>query len=175
MPKKVVKIDLPEDRVAMLTRWKAVSEQVAALKSEENQLRIKLVQDNFTGDKLEGVETVDIGWGWKLKATKSLNYSATNESHQTEAMLAAVGAIDPGIATGLVKWKPELSTKVYRQLLELAAKHPELNILIAAATTVKPGMPELEMIAPKEEAAQAAPIVIEDGKTVTDGNFPKGF
>lgn len=168
--KAVAKVDLSQDTTALLTRWKEVSEQVALLKSEENQLRMKLVADNFDAAKLEGVQTIDIGWGWRLKATKNMNYSATNESGQTEALLNAVGKIDPGVAQGLVKWKPELSTKLYRELLKLAEAHPELSVFIAAATTVKPGMPELEMIPPKAAEVVPAPVVVESGVTITDGS-----
>lgn len=181
MPKKVVKVDLKQDMTALLTRWKEVSEQMAALKSEENQLRVKLVADNFDITKLEGTQTIDIGWGWRLRATKNLNISATNESGQTEALLNQVGKIDPGFAVGLVKWKPELATKVYREVLALVSKkdgeqlaHPELAVAFAAAVTVKPGMPELEMIPPKTEEAPPV-VVVESGVSITDGNFPKGF
>lgn len=173
MPKKVVKVDLDQDMTALLTQWKKVSEELAEKKSEESQLRMKLVVGNFDATKLEGSQTIDIGWGWKLKATKKLNLSATNEGHQTEQLLAAIAAVDPGLAVGLVRWSPELSTTVYRQLLKLVNNHPDLAKFMSEAITVKPGMPELEMIPPKEEAP--ADVVVESGVTITDGNFPKGF
>lgn len=171
MPKKVVKVDLPTDRVQMLTRWKQISEQVAVLKNEENQLRQKLVSDNFSAEKLEGVETIDIGYGWRLKATKELNISATNENNQTVTLLQELNGIDPGVANGLVSWKPQVSTKMYRELLKLADANPPLKALMAAAITVKPGMPQLEMVPPKEEApAVAEPVEIETGITFDDGS-----
>lgn len=171
---KITKVDLPADRTAQLTRWRELTAQLETIQNEEKQLRTALVTSSFDGTKTEGAETIDIGWGWKLRATKVINYSATNESSQTEQLLNAVGAIDPGIASGLVKWKPELSTPVYRNLLELAKTHPELNPLIAAATTIKPGMPQLEMIPPKPETApieiQTGFVPSAEGQTFTDGS-----
>lgn len=180
MPKKLAKVDLTQDMNTLLMRWKEVSDQVALLKSEENQLRMKIVASSFDAAKLEGVQTLELGQGWRLKATKNLNISATNESSQTEKLLNELGKIDPGLAQGLVRWKPDVSTKTYREVVELVTKkngetlmHPELAVAFAAAVTVKPGMPELELVPPKAEAP--APVVVESGIEVTDGTFPKGF
>lgn len=170
MPKKIAKVDLDQDKTALLTEWKKAHDELELLKSKEAQLRTKLVADNFTGTKLEGVETIDIGWGWRLKATKNLNISATNESQQTVTLLNALGEIDPTIATNLVRWKPDISTKVYRDLLALADANPPLKALMAAAITVKPGMPELEMIPPKPEPAPSDVVIIDASPAITDGS-----
>jgi hypothetical protein len=174
MPKKIAKVDLDKDTTQLITDWVQASSQLAEVKSKENQLRVKLVEMNFTATKLEGTESIDIGWDYRLKATKSMNYSATNQSGQMEALLSAVAAIDPGIAQSLVKWKPELSVTAYREVLKLAEQHPALNALIAAATTVKPGMPVLELIPPKEKTpppptVEAGATVIEDGVSFKEG------
>lgn len=149
--KAVAKVEMTSDLSTTIAQWKKASDELAVIKSTEAQLRMKLVAENFDVAKLEGSQTIDIGWGWRMKSTKNLNYTATNESHQTEQLLAAVGAIDPGLAQGLVRWKPELSTTVYRQVLALLEEHPELKVAFAAAITVKPGMPVLELIPPKAE------------------------
>lgn len=146
--KKLTPVVMSEDRNVRLLRWNELSKQIAEMKNEENQLRQAIVLELFDATKLEGTQTVDLGNGWRLKSTKNQNYSATNESGQTETLLNTVGAIDQGLAAGLVKWKPEISTKVYRDVLALVGAHPELAVPLAAAITVKPGMPELELISP---------------------------
>jgi len=181
--KKVKVVELPPDRAQQLKRWRELSTQLGTIKNEESQLRTRLVLDNFNAEKLEGSETIDIGWGWRLKATKDLNVTATNESQQTEALLQAIAGFDPDAAQNLIRWKPEVNMKVYREMLAIAEGDPILRGLLAAAITVKPGMPQLEMIEPKEEApavpetvangvpipAYVPPVVIEEGFTMTDG------
>lgn len=169
----IVKIELPADRETLLKEWKEISEWIKTAQNKENQLRLKLVSDLFTAEKLEGSETVDIGWGYRLKATKNLNYNATNKEGQTEKLLAAVHAIDPGTAQALVRWQPELSVTAYRALLTLLEKHPELKEVAALAITVKPGMPELEMIAPKTEAVPVtvqSGVALSESEPITDGS-----
>jgi hypothetical protein len=39
----------------------------------------------FDGTKLEGSETVDIGWGYQLRAKKELAYNATDKEGQTKS------------------------------------------------------------------------------------------
>lgn len=167
MPKSVKKITLPTDTAELMSKWYAAQAQLAELKNEEAQLRTAIVLQLFTASKLEGVETIDVGNGWRLKATKNLNVTATNASGQTIALLDAVGAINRDLAMGLVKWKPEVAMKPYRDLIKLAEEHPELNVVFANCITVKPGMPELEVIPP--EAPDSVPVV-ESGVTITGGS-----
>lgn len=170
MPKKITKVDLPEDKTKQLTRWYELKNQIAVMQNEEVQLRQKLVMDNFTATKLEGTESIDVWPGWRLRATKDMNITATNESHQTEALLQTLGEIDPEIAGTLVKWKPDVAKVAYRKLLELADANPPLKTLIAAAITAKPGLPQLELVKIEEKPAEAPPVYqVESGKVFTDG------
>lgn len=149
--KAVAKIDLSGDFLSLLTRWHTVQAQMKTLQDEEAQLRTKIVFDGFTKEQLEGTETRDIGdgSGYRLKATKVMNYSATNASGQVMNLLNVVGPIDQALAQNLISWKPDISTPAYRDLVKLLEIHPELKGLAAACITVKPGMPQLEIVAPK--------------------------
>lgn len=169
MPRKVKQVALPDDTATMMSRWYTLQAQLAEIKNEENQLRQAIVTKLFTAEKLEGTETIDIGNGWRLKATKELNVTATNASGQAMNLLNAIGAINPDLANGLVKWQPEIAMKPYRELVTLTKTHPELSVPLSACITVKPGMPKLEVVPPD------APVVVEtgvvdEGKTFTDGS-----
>ena len=180
MPRKVAKVDLNQDQNQLIAEWKQKSDQLAQLKADEAALRTKLVEKLFTATKLEGTESIDIGWGYRLKASKSLNISATNASKQTENLLNAIWPIDQTLATNLVSWKPDVSSKNFRELMDTIDKMPEgeqknaVRTALAAAITVKPGMPELEMIAPKETPTVESTVPVPDGGTVTtDGSGVK--
>jgi len=155
---EIKKIDLANDaaKAEALQEWYKIDSELKALKIREAELRTSLVASMFDAAKIEGVETVDIGNGWQLKSTKCQNYRATNVDHQTEALLNAIGIFDPGAASGLVKWSPDLSIKVYREVLAASDLHPEIKPLLSAAITVTPGMPQLEMVAPDEPTVPAA-------------------
>lgn len=143
-------IEITADTGALLTQWYEASTQLKELAERESAYRMNLVTRLFDNSKLEGDQTIDLG-GWRLKASKVQHYSATNDSGQTERLLGFIAGNDPALAAELVKWKPELSKTAYRKLLEVTAEVTEIQPYLAAAITVKPGMPTLELIPPKAE------------------------
>lgn len=151
MPKRAPKVDLKQDTSTRLYEWYQKQAALAQLKADEGALRQNLAMALFNKEKIEGSETIDIGNGWKLKVEKEQNVTATNASDQTVALLQQIGALDPQLAQNLVKWTPEISKTAYRDLIALAEKNPTLKPFMLAAITVKPGMPQLTMIEPKQE------------------------
>lgn len=140
-----------QDITTLLTEWKNAVDTLKEVKDKEQGLRQLLVVQLFNGEKLEGTESVDLGWqGWQLRCEKNLNYSATNKNGEMLAALNLLGAVDPALATGLVSWSPDIHKKEYRAALEIAKANPELLAAFTAAITVKPGMPSLELVPPKQ-------------------------
>lgn len=152
-------IVVPSDLTDLITKWHAAEQQLAKAKQEEHALRQAVVLSTFDMTKLEGTDTVEIGWGCQLRLTRVLAYNATNDAHECEQLLAIVAALDPGLALELVRWKPEVAKKPYRALLSLAEDNPLLKEALAHAVTLKPGMPQLEIVPPKTDVA---PIIVEN-------------
>lgn len=147
-----------------LGEWFELRTQKAVSDAREFELRQAIVREaGFTVAKLAGTETIDIGGGWRLQAVKVQNMTMTNEQGQTANLLAKIAERRHELAVGLVKWKPELSTKTYKELIEWlesldgpdADYANEVGALLAAALTIKPGAPQLEVLEPEK------PIVIE--------------
>lgn len=159
---KAKEVELTAEASQLIYQWSQIDAQLEKVKAEEFALRQSVVMKaGFDPSKLEGSQTISIGNGWKLKVQKTQNYTLTNDEHQTEKLLAqiATGVPEkqngrPDIAVGLVRWEPKMSTKTYKDELLPLVDELGISALLAAALTVKPGAPQLELIpppAPKEE------------------------
>lgn len=168
MAKATVVVLTPEQN-AMLQHWMNVEAESKAKSEEEFALRAQIVKGfGFDPSKLEGTQSLEIGNGWKLQATKTQSYSATNAHGETEKLLNVIGAVDPGVACALVKWSPDLSKKQYKALVESdLIKNEEIKTALAAAITIKTGAPSLALIEPKTEPAIESNIPVYAG----DGNI----
>ena len=149
-----------------LLEWKLEKERLDAIQETEFALRQWLVLNaGFDPEKLEGSQTLAIGNGWKLAADKTMNYNVTNEEGEALQVLnllgSATGANRPDLAQSLVRWKPDLSVKTYKDVLPLiealddADLKARLKSSLAKAVTIKPGAPQLKLIAPDAEGAKA--------------------
>jgi hypothetical protein len=158
-------VTVPQDRTQLITEWKAASEQLTELKAKEHALRQALVSSMFDSTKLEGTESVDVGWGYQLRVTKDMAYNGTDENGEITALLDLLQARDATLADTLVRWKPDIAKKTYREVFSLATQHNDAFVLEALhkAITLKPGMPQLEMVPPKtdEPVAVAQPSVFQ--------------
>jgi hypothetical protein len=156
---QVSSVTVPQqDRDQLIAEWKRAADQLSEFKEKEHALRQALVAQLFDGTKLEGAETIDLGYGgWQLRATKEQAYNATNKEGQTDKLLDILEKRDRDLADKLVSWKPDISKPSYRQVLALAQQYNDNEVLSALheAITVKPGMPQLEMIPPKTDEPAA--------------------
>jgi hypothetical protein len=159
-------VTIPADLEIRLSLWWEAQAALAHWKEKELALRNAIVLQAFNAAKLEGVERVALPGGFQLECNKVQSYTANNADHATEKLLAAIGPVRPDLAIGLVKWTPDLSKTAYRELLEKAAELqeaigqafmysdssapiPNLIELMAAAISIKPGQPQLSVVAPK--------------------------
>jgi hypothetical protein len=149
-------VTLTPQQSQRLMEWDEASKSLAELQELEMKLRKSLVEDGllFDASKLEGTETIEIGNGYQVKATKTQYYNAENKEGQTTNLVALLPA---ELAQSLVKWQPKISTSVYKNTLahylHSLSVEAKLRIISAltAAITIKPGAPQLELIPPKEE------------------------
>lgn len=148
---------LTEEQIAKLTEWKNAADALQAAKEKELELRLWLVVNSgiFDAKKLEGSETIEIENfpGWRISADKVMNYTVTSPEaalNVQNIIGSATGADRADIASALIKWKPELSTKAYRDVQPLVEKVQGLKEALAAAVTIKSGTPQFELLPPKD-------------------------
>jgi len=138
---------VPKTKDEILQKWLDSKKALDAAKATEMTDREAVVAAlGFSEEKVEGTERVDLANGWQLKAVKKQNYNLKNTNGECDAALDKLEASGPEgkfIAERLVKWKPDLSIKEWR---ELAPKH---QALFAEVLTITPGAVSLELIEPK--------------------------
>jgi hypothetical protein len=144
-------------RDAMLGDWEQSKRALEAAKNAEMELRKQVVQFNFSREKLEGTERVDLANGWQLKAVKKLNYNlvapveGVTVVDAVDLVLTEIEGISPEgkfIAERLVKWTPELSLSEYRKLDDLP-NGKAFKQAIDKVIETKEGAPTLELVPPK--------------------------
>lgn len=129
---------LTDNQIQLLAQWAQIYQALADLKQKENQLRRSIFGDIFPDPK-EGTNTAEMPKGYKLKGTHKIDRKVD------EAALAAVlKQLPEGSDDQLIRRKPELILKPYRALTE------EHRNIFDQALIIKPGMPQLEIIPPKE-------------------------
>ncbi len=133
----------------LLAEWVQAKQTLEAAKAREIELRKAIVADDsfFDPDKEEGTETFDLGGGYKLKATKKINYSMANKQGETFAALKALSSLGPAsqrIAKDLVNFSASLRLSEYKKLDDQERR------IIDEVITTRPGSPTLELVEPKE-------------------------
>lgn len=135
-----------------LVLWQAKAKELETVKAAELVLRNEVFKLAFANPK-EGMNTLELGNGYELKAEYKFNYSLS-ESKQPRngdepfATTKALNAIEElgnegkFLAERVVTWKPELSIKEYRDL------DPKYKVLLDKALTITPGTPALSIKAP---------------------------
>lgn len=133
-----------------LLAWDHAKKALDAAKALESSLRQEVLKDfyDFGGesDLREGTENLELGNGYKLKATFKLSRKLENKNGETENALAQIANFENGIlyAERLVKWSPELSVSEYKKL------PTNIREVIDACVTSKAATPSLEIVEPKK-------------------------
>lgn len=140
----------PQPEAPTLTRdqaillWLKARKDLNTARLAELNMRNLIVGNEFPSGVPEGTNTIELGNGYKLKATGVLNYSLDKDA--VESALDAIEATSPEgkfIAERLVGWTPQLSVAEYRTL------PPNIKALIDRVLTIKPGQSQLEFYEPK--------------------------
>lgn len=133
---------MTEEQMKLLEEWRLAKAEADAVKpiiAKEQELR-KQVFAAFYPDPKEGTNTLNLAEGWKLKGVYKLDRKID------EAALPAVTEQlrEMGVNTDtLVKWTPSLKTAIYKELTA------EQRAVFDQALIIKPGLPTIELVAPK--------------------------
>jgi hypothetical protein len=136
--KEVPKTALPVVEVVTqeeMNEWYELTQKMAEMKTRELVLRNKIFNSYFP-DPVEGTNNIPLEDGFVLKAQYKLNRTV-DEAVLSEKAQEFKDAKIP--VKDLVVLKPELSTRVYRELTE------EQRALFDKALVIRPGTPQLEI------------------------------
>jgi hypothetical protein len=143
---------LTEDQ--LLLEWDNIKKIIETAQAQEMELRRYIVARAFP-NKQEGMNSKELGNGYKLKAAVKYNYNlADNDTVENcLAKVAALGNQGPFIADRLVSWKPSFLLTEYRQLQEAKEKGEQFAIEVLKAIepmlTITDAAPTLEIKEPK--------------------------
>jgi hypothetical protein len=133
-------------KTLLLAKWEqAKKETIEAKKIIEAEMTLrKQVMETFFPKPDEGVNTLEMGNGWKLKGTHKLDYKVD------EAMLEHVNVKLRELGENpdlLIERKPTLKLSQYRDLVK---RNKDASLIFTQALTIKPASPTVELVAPKE-------------------------
>lgn len=139
----------------LLVKHIALKEAVDKAKEAEMELRKYIVKRAFP-EKKEGMNTLELGNGYQLKATVKFNYNlADNDTvEKTLDKIAKIGNEGTFIAQRLVGWTPSFHLTEYRNLLEAApssAVAQEILAAIGEMLIINEAAPTLEIKEPKKK------------------------
>lgn len=130
---------------ADLDSWNQMQTQLAALKSAEMLLRIKIFKGLFP-NPVEGTNSVPLGTeGWVIRA----KYPITRKPDVALLTAKAAELRKAGIVLeDVIRTIPELAVGEYRELTD------DQRHLLDQVLEIKPGSPSLEIVLPKRAKAE---------------------
>lgn len=131
-------------RDALIVDWQEKQKALAKAKAEESEARTAVVALFNAPADASGVQNIELGGGYKLKATFKLRYKLKDSEKMLEK-LEKLGEEGKFIADRLVKFKPELSLTEYKNLSDKMRKIADEYI------TASPAIPSLELVEPKSK------------------------
>jgi len=151
-PDPMVKYDaMSRDEVLM--EWDQRKRQLEKAKEAEMEMRKYIVKRAFP-DPEEGVNRVELGNGYELKATVKYNYNLDNDLDKVEAALdkiASMGNEGPFVAERLVKWEASFLLTEYRKLQanDATTLQREMKKVIDSVLLITDAAPTLAIVEPK--------------------------
>ena len=139
----------------LLVKHIALKRAVEDAKEAEMELRKYIVNRAFP-EKTEGMNTLELGNGYQLKAKIAFNYNlADNDTvERTLDKIAKIGNQGIFVADRLVSWKPSFLLTEYRNLVEAApasAEAQEILAVVGEMLIVTDAAPTLEVREPKKK------------------------
>lgn len=128
----------------LIDHWRAALQEAKAAKSiieREQKLRALVFEAVFPGAS-EGVNRFILPDGWMVKATHKLDRAIDEPA--LEAVVYAMNTKFDIDGYALVRYKPTLNTKLYKELSD------EQKKVFDEALIIKPAAPVLELIEPLE-------------------------
>lgn len=131
---------IPEDVVtqADLEQWYNLKQELAKIRASEMLLR-KRIFSHYFRTPVEGTNTAELEHGYELKGKYPIDRDIDEAAFNVNRERFAAAGLKPD---SLVRWKPELVLRKYR---ELTAEEQQL---FDECLTVKPGSPSLDIMLP---------------------------
>lgn len=134
---------LSEADLGLVEAWNRAKENVSIIAKplvEKEMVLRRAVAVAAFADPKEGTNKVDLPNNWQLKLTHPIDRRVLEAELDIniEQLKAAGINVDE-----VVRWKPELNTKAYRELTD------EQRKLLDTVLNIKPGTPSLELVPPK--------------------------
>lgn len=154
MKKRLTEERLPITPDGILMLWERVKKKLTEIKDDEMSIR-KTAVKVYIPKPVEGMNTVELGEGYKLKAAIKYNYVLADNTLVEEALdkIALIGNEGPFIAARLVTWTPNFLLTEYRIIQERVedgdATAKQIYDLINSVLTIKEAAPTLTIIEPK--------------------------
>lgn len=133
------------NRDAIILNWQESQKALAKAKEIEAEARQQVIALFNAAPDASGVQNIDLGSGYKLKATFKLNHKIKGDVEKMLSKLENIGEEGKFIAERLVKFKPELSLTEYKNLSDKMRKITDEFIV----TT--PALPSVELVEPKSK------------------------
>lgn len=149
---KIIWDGLTQDQ--LLVQHQAIKDQIEVLKAQEMSLR-KYIVDRAFPERHEGVNTVELGNGYSLKAKVKYSYKIDKPANEVWASLERIRKIGnkgPFIADKLVSWKASFLLTEYRPLIEEKDESEESKAIlkeISSFLIIEEAAPELDIKGPK--------------------------
>lgn len=139
----------------LLVRWQELKDAVEKAKDAEMEMRKYIVKRAFPEPK-EGVNKLDLGQGYELKAGVKFSYKLDPDNDKVEKALddiATMGNEGAFLATRLVKWEATFLLTEYRKLQADDATDIQKKIKkrIDEVLTITNAAPTLEIKEPKSK------------------------
>jgi len=139
------------DRDTVLLHWQQAKDVLETAKATEMDWRKYVVKRAFPNPD-EGMNTLDLGNNYQLKASVKYNYNLDTDNKKVNAMLdklAITGNDGSFIAERLVSWKPSFLLTEYRVIQDEAEEGNQLAKqrlkIIAEALTITDGAPTVDI------------------------------
>lgn len=132
-------------RDALILDWQNKQKELARAKAEESEARLNVIKLFDAEADASGVRNIDLGSGYKLKATFKLNHKITGDVNKMLEKLEKSSEEGKFIAERLVKFKAELALTEYKNLSDKMRK------LVDEFIVTSPATPSLELVEPKSK------------------------
>lgn len=141
-------------RDEVLVKWQDTKDLLAQAKEAEMEMRKYVVSRAFP-QATEGVNTVELGNGYELKAGVKFNYTLDTDNSKVEEALdkiATIGNQGSFIADRLVSWSASFKLTEYRTLClpEASEEEKQIKAVIDSVLTITDAAPTLEIKEPKK-------------------------
>lgn len=132
-------------RDALILTWQESQKALAKAKEAEAVNRQAVIALFNAAPDASGVQNIDLGSGYKLKATFKLNHKISGDVTKMLDKLEKSGDEGKFIAERLVKFKPELALTEYKNLPD------KLRKLVDEFIVTSPALPSVELVEPKSK------------------------